>query len=105
MVCTELVHFIGTQEVSMDLQFLEQLTTVIYKKEGFQRLKIFFIVLFYIVLAMVILFTSGIENIPEPWRAIIGISIMTIMGVLIVLTIFKLNLLYVDVEDNDIWLK
>ena len=81
------------------------IATVIYKKEGFQRLKIFFIVLFYMVLAMVILFTSGIENIPEPWRAIIGISIMTIMVVLIALTIFKLNLLYVDVEDNDIWLK
>ena len=50
---------------------------------------------------MAILFTSCIENIPEPWRSIVAISFMTIIVVLIVLTIIKLNLLYVNVEDNE----
>ena len=82
------------------------LAAIIYKKEGFQKLKIFFIALLYISTAVAILFTSGIGNLPKPWNGIVAASLMTIAVILFLLTIFKLNLLTVVVEDNDeVWLK
>lgn len=82
------------------------LAAIIYNKEGFQKLKIFLIGLGYICIAGAILFTSGIENLPEPWMAIAAILLMTIAAILFVFTIIKLNLLSLVIDDEgDVWLK
>jgi len=60
----------------------------------------------YVTIAGVIIFTSGIGNLPKPWGGIAAALIMTIGIILFLLTIIKLNLLTVVVEDNDdVWLK